>query len=54
VFGLPGIGATTVQAIADNDLPVIQGVVIFAAFFIMANLIVDIAYAALDPRVRYR
>jgi len=54
VFGLPGIGATTVQAIADNDLPVIQGVVLFAAFFIiMANLIVDITYAALDPRVRY-
>jgi peptide/nickel transport system permease protein len=54
VFGLPGIGATTVQAIADNDLPVIQGVVLFAAFFVVTfNLIVDVAYAALDPRVRY-
>jgi peptide/nickel transport system permease protein len=54
VFGLPGVGATTVQAIADNDLPLIQGVVLFAAFFvIVANLVVDVAYAALDPRVRY-
>jgi len=54
VFGLPGVGATTVQAIADNDLPVIQGVVLFAAFFVVTfNLIVDIVYAALDPRVRY-
>jgi peptide/nickel transport system permease protein len=54
VFGLPGLGATTVQAITDNDLPVIQGVVLFAAFFVVvANLLVDVAYAALDPRVRY-
>lgn len=54
VFGLPGVGATTVQAIIDNDLPVIQGVVLFAAFFVvMFNLIVDIFYAVLDPRVRY-
>jgi peptide/nickel transport system permease protein len=54
VFGLPGLGATTVQAITNNDLPVIQGVVLFAAFFVVvANLLVDIAYAALDPRVRY-
>jgi peptide/nickel transport system permease protein len=54
VFGLPGVGATTVQAIFDNDLPVIQGVVLFAAFFVvMFNLAVDIFYAVLDPRVRY-
>jgi peptide/nickel transport system permease protein len=54
VFGLPGVGATTVQAIVDNDLPVIQGVVLFAAFFVvMFNLAVDIFYAVLDPRVRY-
>jgi peptide/nickel transport system permease protein len=54
VFGLPGLGASTVQAITDNDLPMIQGVVLFAAFFVVvANLVVDVAYAALDPRVRY-
>jgi len=54
VFGLPGVGATTISAIAESDLPVIQGVVLFAAFFvIMFNLIVDVVYAFLDPRVRY-
>ncbi|HEY2960534.1 MAG TPA: ABC transporter permease [Actinomycetota bacterium] len=54
VFGLPGIGATTIDAIVGNDLPVIQGVVLFAAFFVVTfNLIVDIFYAVLDPRVRY-
>jgi peptide/nickel transport system permease protein len=53
VFGLPGLGMATAQAIADNDLPMIQGVVLFAAVFvIVANLLVDLAYAALDPRVR--
>jgi len=53
-FGLPGLGAATVLAMKNVDLPMIQGVVLFAAFFvIMANLLVDIAYAALDPRVRY-
>jgi len=50
----PGLGAATVQAIGYNDLPRIQGVVLFAAFVvIIANLLIDIAYAALDPRVRY-
>jgi peptide/nickel transport system permease protein len=54
MFGLPGLGAATVQAIGYNDLPMVQGVVLFAAFFvIMANLLVDVAYAILDPRVRY-
>jgi peptide/nickel transport system permease protein len=53
VFGLPGLGGATVQAIVDNDLPMIQGVVLFAAFFVVvANLLVDLAYTALDPRVR--
>jgi peptide/nickel transport system permease protein len=43
-----------VQAITDNDLPMIQGVVLFAAFFvIIGNLLVDLAYTALDPRVRH-
>jgi peptide/nickel transport system permease protein len=53
-FGLPGIGATAVQAILNVDLPVVQGIVLFTAFFvIMFNLVVDVAYAALDPRIRY-
>lgn len=53
VFGLPGIGQFAVQAIDDNDLPKILGVTMVAAFFIvLANLVVDILYTFLDPRVR--
>src|SRR5215469_14437081 len=53
VFGLPGIGFTAVRAIGQQDLPVVIGVVIVAsAGVIIANLIVDILYAVLDPRVR--
>jgi peptide/nickel transport system permease protein len=54
VFNLPGIGQYTLQAIQSSDLPAVMGVTVFAAFFIViANLVVDIAYAFLDPRVRY-
>jgi peptide/nickel transport system permease protein len=53
VFGLPGLGYTAVQAITNQDLPVIIGVVIItAAAVVVANLLVDIGYAMLDPRVR--
>jgi peptide/nickel transport system permease protein len=53
VFGLPGIGYTAIKAIEQQDLPVVIGVVIVAsAGVIVANLIVDIMYAVLDPRVR--
>jgi peptide/nickel transport system permease protein len=52
-FNLRGLGYQALQAIRGNDLPVILGVTMFAAFFIaIANLIVDICYAAIDPRVR--
>jgi len=55
VFNIPGIGKETVTAIGDSDLPLIQGIVLFGAFFIVIfNLIVDILYAYLDPRVRYQ
>ena len=55
VFNIPGVGREIVVAINRSDLPVIQGIVLFGAFFIVTfNLIVDIAYAYLDPRVRYR
>jgi peptide/nickel transport system permease protein len=55
VFGLPGLGRQTVHAIVDQDLPVIIGVTIFAAaVVVIANLIVDLCYALLDPRVRPR
>jgi peptide/nickel transport system permease protein len=54
VFNIPGIGRLAFDSIARSDLPVIQGTVLFGAFFIVTmNLLVDIAYAFLDPRVRY-
>jgi peptide/nickel transport system permease protein len=55
VFNLPGIGQYAYNAIAvTNDLPQILGVVMVAAFFVVfCNLIVDIIYAVVDPRVRY-
>ncbi|HYY12598.1 MAG TPA: ABC transporter permease [Kineosporiaceae bacterium] len=52
-FGLPGIGRFAVDAVFENDLPKVLGVTLIGAFFIvMANLIVDVVYAAADPRVR--
>jgi peptide/nickel transport system permease protein len=55
VFVIPGVGAETYNAINRSDLPMIQGITLFGAFFIVIlNLVVDIAYAYLDPRVRYQ
>jgi peptide/nickel transport system permease protein len=52
-FSLHGLGWFTIQAIDNSDLPEIMGVVLFASFFIViANLVVDVLYAAIDPRVR--
>ena len=54
VFNLPGVGQYGVHAIVTNDFPSVMGVTLFGAFFIaLANLCVDVAYAFLDPRVRY-
>ena len=54
MFGLPGIGQLAVNSIATNDFPMVMGVTILGAFIIaVANLVVDVAYAFLDPRVRY-
>jgi peptide/nickel transport system permease protein len=53
VFGIHGVGFLTYQSLTSLDLPVIMATVIYGAFFIvLANALVDIAYAALDPRVR--
>ena len=53
VFGLPGLGQNVVGAIGREDLPVIQGIVLVAAaFIVVANIVVDAIYAVLDPRVR--
>ncbi|HEX8066722.1 MAG TPA: ABC transporter permease [Thermoleophilaceae bacterium] len=54
VFNIPGIGLLAYESILNADLPMIQGTVLLGAFFIVfANLVVDVAYAFLDPRVRY-
>ncbi len=54
VFNLPGLGHYVVDALTTNDFPAVMGVTVFAALFIIvANLVVDVAYAFLDPRVRY-
>jgi peptide/nickel transport system permease protein len=54
VFEIHGIGLLNYQAILHSDFPVVQGTVLLAAMFIiLANLIVDIGYAYIDPRVRY-
>lgn len=53
VFGLPGLGFTAIRSITNQDLPVIIGIVIVAsAAVIVANILVDVVYAVLDPRVR--
>lgn len=55
VFNWPGVGRMLVDAINKRDLPMVQGVVIFVALlFALVNLAVDIAYAAVDPRIRYQ
>ncbi|HWW89766.1 MAG TPA: ABC transporter permease [Solirubrobacteraceae bacterium] len=54
VFDIPGIGRLNYDAITHADFPVVQGTVLVSALFIIvANILVDIAYAYLDPRVRY-
>lgn len=53
VFAMPGLGGLAVQATANHDLPLIQGVVVyFTVIVITVNVLVDVAYGALDPRVR--
>ncbi len=55
VFAWPGIGTMTLDAVSGRDFPVVQGAVIMiAVFFIVINLLVDILYAFVDPRIRYR
>jgi len=53
-FGIGGFGSLIVQAVQVRDYPVVQGATIFiAAIFILVNLVVDILYAVIDPRIRY-
>ncbi|HZW83843.1 MAG TPA: ABC transporter permease [Candidatus Deferrimicrobium sp.] len=54
VFSWPGIGAYTVACILKSDFPVVQGVVLLvAAIFVLVNLLVDVIYAFIDPRIKY-
>ncbi|AEQ53647.1 ABC transporter permease [Pelagibacterium halotolerans] len=53
IFAWPGLGQLTISAISQRDLPLIQGIVLtFAIIFALVNLIVDLLYAAVDPRIR--
>jgi peptide/nickel transport system permease protein len=55
VFNIPGVGRLLVQAVSRRDYPVVQGVVlVIAAVYVLVNLLVDLVYGVLDPRVRYR
>jgi peptide/nickel transport system permease protein len=54
VFNIPGIGRLVVDAISRRDYPIIQGVmVVFAAIYVLINLVIDISYSFIDPRIRY-
>ena len=54
VFAIPGLGRLTVDAILRRDYPVIQGVVLMFSFvYVLVNLIIDLVYTLLDPRIRY-
>ncbi len=54
VFAIPGLGRLTVDAILRRDYPVIQGVIlIFSGIYVLINLVIDIIYTILDPRIRY-
>jgi peptide/nickel transport system permease protein len=54
IFSLPGIGQAFIQAINNRDVPLIEAIVlVLAAAVVLANLLTDILYAVLDPRIRY-
>jgi peptide/nickel transport system permease protein len=54
VFAIPGLGSLTVDVVLNRDFPVIQGLVMFfAVSYVLINLLVDLSYLALDPRIRY-
>jgi ABC-type dipeptide/oligopeptide/nickel transport system permease component len=54
IFALPGIGRLSIEALAARDVPVVQGVVLLAAgIIVLSNLVVDLGYSLVDPRIRY-
>jgi peptide/nickel transport system permease protein len=55
IFSRPGLGRLAVDAIAGRDFPLVQGTVLFAAAtYVLVNLVVDVLYAVIDPRIRYQ
>jgi peptide/nickel transport system permease protein len=53
IYNLPGLGKLLIRAIGDTDLPIVMGVVVFATFIIIViNLVIDLLYAVIDPRIR--
>jgi peptide/nickel transport system permease protein len=55
IFGLPGMGRFLVDAIFQRDYPVVQGVILLTSLItVVINLLVDLTYAQLDPRIRYQ
>ena len=54
VFAIPGLGRLTIDAILRRDYPVIQGIVLLFSFvYVLVNLLIDVTYALVDPRIRY-
>jgi peptide/nickel transport system permease protein len=54
VFAIPGLGRLTVDAILRRDYPIIQGIIlIFSGAYVLVNLLVDLSYTLIDPRIRY-
>jgi peptide/nickel transport system permease protein len=54
VYAIPGLGSLTVDAVLNRDFPVIQGLVLFFSFcYVFINLLVDVSYVLLDPRIRH-
>jgi len=54
VYAIPGLGRLTVDAVLARDFPTIQGLILFFSFvYVMVNLLIDLSYAFLDPRIRY-
>jgi peptide/nickel transport system permease protein len=54
VYGIPGLGRLTVDAVLARDYPTVQAVILLFSFvYVLINLAVDVSYTALDPRIRY-
>jgi peptide/nickel transport system permease protein len=54
VFSRPGLGRVAITAITSRDFPLIQGTVLVTAIvYVLVNLVIDLSYAAFDPRIRY-